>query len=149
MFTELPDSVTILFSKLTSSVVPSAFVRTIFPPVKSNVSPWSYSVFVGSVISAFTIPFFTLILNVVVYAFPSSVYVTVTSLSPPVVVNVLKDVNIILLSLNDNGVATPVALSIAISPFVKSYFVSFKLYLTFVGFVNIFIPVTLFLIVIV
>ena len=52
MFTAVPValSVTIAFVICTFDVVLSAYFTSIFPPVKSSVSPCSYSVFVGGVI---------------------------------------------------------------------------------------------------
>ena len=69
MFTAVPValSVTIAFVICTFDVVLSAYFTSIFPPVKSSVSPCSYSVFVGAVMFIFFTPFFTVILNVVVF----------------------------------------------------------------------------------
>ena len=54
MFTELPLlSLTIFDVICFVCVVPSAYVILIFPPVKSSLSPCSYSVFVGGVIVIF------------------------------------------------------------------------------------------------
>ena len=69
MFTAVPValSVTIVFVICMSDVVLSAYFTSIFPPVKSNVSPCSYSVFVGVVMFIFFTPFFIVMLNVVVF----------------------------------------------------------------------------------
>ena len=53
-----------------SFVVPSVYVTVIFPPVKSILSPWLYSAFVGGVIVIFATLLSSFIPNVVVNVFP-------------------------------------------------------------------------------
>ena len=87
MFTGLPSlSVIMLASSGLSCVVPLAYVIVIFPPARSNASPWLYCDFVGGVIAIFVILSFTLYVYVVVFVTPSSVYVTVAVFPVPAVV---------------------------------------------------------------
>lgn len=84
MFTVLPSlSVIMLASNGLSCVVPLAYCIVIFPPVKSNASPWLYCDFVGGVIVILVMLSFTLYVYVVVFVIPSSVYVTVAVFPVP------------------------------------------------------------------
>ena len=68
MFTLKPEAVSVIIAvvMLGVAVVPSAYVTSIFPPVKSKLSPCSKSVFVGAVIVIPVTPFATVMLKLVV-----------------------------------------------------------------------------------
>ena len=122
-FVPLKVSLTIAVVIVTGAVVPSAYVTVIVPPFNVNVSPCSNVTSVGAVIAMFVTPFFTVILNVVV--FPS--YVTVTAFVPALVVNVFNGVNVTPVSVKLTVPAFPTALVTITSPPVKSYAASFIL----------------------
>ena len=81
MFTSLPSASFIVADAIGSvPVVPSAYTRSIFPPVRSMLSPWLYFVFVGAVIVIPVTTFDSVIFSVACALFApaySSVFVSV------------------------------------------------------------------------
>ena len=113
------------------SFVPLSFVISIVPPVRSRLSPYLYSVFVGSVFIFISLyPSSTVIPNVLLIP----LYDTFTIFAPTVVVSnpvIVTSVFVIGIA----GDAIPLAITGVTFPPVKSIF-SFTLYISLFGFVS-------------